>query len=251
MATYALMYHGFGQEHPIPRLNVDLARFKKQLETLHREGFVSANQEDLSPRRDQRVLVTIDDGLVGSYDASLAALEQGFGALIFLIGDKVGESGFLSEEQISSLSNEGVSFGSHTYSLHDLKNSARYRMSAEAIAADLERSIAQIEQLTAKQPKIFAYPSGQVYEPLKSQVRQKFEYAFGTKPFQKASPTQTICNPLKTLTPTIEAAADRFELSRIYVRKETTTEELVRSLQIPGYAAYLKMKTIVGDTVWE
>ncbi len=252
MPTYALMYHGFGQEHPIPRLNVDPAVFKEQLQTLRKESFTSADPEQLSPPapKDQRVLVTIDDGLAGSYEASLSALQQGFQPLIFLIGDKVNLPGFLTEEQISALATEGVSFGSHTNNLHDYQTSACKRLTEEVIAADLEQSITQIEQLTGKQPRIFAYPFGQVYSTLKKQVRQKFEYAFGTKPFQKASLAQVIFQPQGILTPSVEAAEDRFELPRIYLRRETTTDELVRSLQIPGYATYLKVRTIIGDQLW-
>ncbi len=251
MGLYVLMYHGFGREHPIKRLNIDMSVFEEQLDKFREAGFSSAVPSDLShsiSAKGKKLLITMDDGMQNSYYASLLAVSKGFIPVILPITGRLDASGFLSRSQIRELAKANVFFGSHTHNLHlDVKTHyGSNPVSIQNIRDDLNRSTDILEDLTNREVKLFAYPFGHVDSKLKQAVTEEFDYAFGTKPFQK-NRNGGFLDSLAILSPEFKNGFDNFEISRVYVRREMDLDEVLRAAQIPGYGLYLKLKTMLND----
>ncbi len=106
MLTHAinLTFHGIGSPQ------VPLEAGEEQVWT-SQEIFESVLE---SARDEPRVRITFDDGNRSDFDIALPALvERGLTADIFVVAGKIGEAGYLSQEQIRELARAGMRIGSH------------------------------------------------------------------------------------------------------------------------------------------
>jgi peptidoglycan/xylan/chitin deacetylase (PgdA/CDA1 family) len=108
-------------------------QFQEQLRHLRQAGYQSVSQRELlmatagrKPLPGSRVMLTFDDGYLDFLTDAWPLLQRyGFGATVFLVTDRVGESNvwdaelgetipLLEWDQIRELAAQGVEFGSHT-----------------------------------------------------------------------------------------------------------------------------------------
>ncbi len=164
-------------------LTVDTVNFQKQMQYLKDKGYQTLAMSDLInffsggasiPRKS--VLLTFDDGYDDFYLNAYPILSQlGFKATMFTPTGLIGNPGYLSWNQIGSMSN--VLFANHTWS--------HKNMNANGSIDEKEISLAdtQLMQRGYDNPKVFAYPYGSA-NVIAENLLSKYGYtlAFTTKP---------------------------------------------------------------------
>ncbi len=124
-ATWAvpiLAYHRVGEPRRDHVPNVTPDAFRRQLRWVNRLGFQIEDFGNLAARigrgesiSRRTVVVTFDDGYEETYSIVAPILRQlGCSATVFVTPKEVGQTGFLSWQQIRSIAKDGVTIGSHT-----------------------------------------------------------------------------------------------------------------------------------------
>lgn len=114
------------------------------------------------------ILITFDDGTISQYDNALPVLNQyGYKAVFFIMTVTLNKKGYLNEQQIRSLAQQGHVIGCHTWDHH---NVTQYKSADWSI--QLAKPLAQLQHITGTPVKYFAYPFGawdnQAIEQLKA-----------------------------------------------------------------------------------
>ncbi|HID57308.1 TPA: polysaccharide deacetylase family protein [Candidatus Poribacteria bacterium] len=193
-----LVYHKVEAKREIGLTRISPESFRRQIEFLRSEGFTSISPYQLldyllhhrSPP-ERSVIITFDDGYEGVYRfARPILMENGFTATIFLISEFVGNWNrwdvrlcgrfkHLSADQISEMSSDGFTFGSHG-ATH------RFLTSYSGILRrfELERSRIKLERVIGRRVDLLSYPYGDWNEDVvKSARRAGYRAAFTMNPF--------------------------------------------------------------------
>jgi peptidoglycan/xylan/chitin deacetylase (PgdA/CDA1 family) len=138
---------------------------------------------------EQMVAITFDDGFRNFYKHGLPVLQRyNFPATLFLVTDYCGKNNgwpsqrnsivsrpLLSWAEVSEMSKDGVSFGSHTMSHPDLR-----RLPVREVEKELVASKKAIEDATSQPVEMFAYPYGYSNETVRVFTRTHFSLACST-----------------------------------------------------------------------
>lgn len=119
-----LEYHTITQ-NPDPSseiYNVPPAEFSAQLDYLQENGYTTITLNDFiraqrfgSPLPAKPIILTFDDGYADNYYEMLPILEaHGMTAVVFVITNELGKSGYLDLEQLKDMQRRGIEIGSHT-----------------------------------------------------------------------------------------------------------------------------------------
>lgn len=167
-----LMYHSISNDnesnvHPYYRINTSPDAFAKHIKFLHENNYSLISLRDVketlaqtnnSP--DRHVVITFDDGYRDFYTEAFPVLQNyGYTATVFLptgfINNKNNLKGksHLNWNEILELSNNGISFGSHTVNHPQLK-----LLKKEDIEFELRQSKKVIQDNLQKQVESFSYP---------------------------------------------------------------------------------------------
>lgn len=180
-----LMYHHLLPYKELAKLpyNSDIVsteRFQTEMQYLASQGYRTLTMAELArvvagkePPPAHSVAITFDDGYQSSYIYGYPILKQlHLHATMFLVTGWVSDSpqpfdpqrlSYLAWPEVETMAKDGTfEFQSHTDSLHVLINGqpAVRSTGREAIAADVARSLALIEQHTGSRPIAIAYPYG-------------------------------------------------------------------------------------------
>ena len=164
----ALMYHHIGtitnpQEEQFP-FTITPEQFEKQLLFLKQSGYEIVDEHDIlhayktgHTHFTKPVLLTFDDGYEDNYTLLFPLLKKYQAhALIFLITDFIGTSGYLTWEQVREMKESSlVSFGSHTCSHRRLRS-----LPDEAIKQEILQSKQILEEKLGVPVVSFCYPFG-------------------------------------------------------------------------------------------
>lgn len=163
-----LMYHYVRNVDPTSDplgygLSVTPEQFAAQLDWLHRQGYSTIRMDTLArclqgietcPARS--VALTFDDGYADAYSTALPLLQEyGFVATFYVVGDFVGQPGYMNWEELRTLRDIGMEIGAHSNThadlslLNDTAAYAEIAGSGERIAAELQVPI-----------QSFCYPAG-------------------------------------------------------------------------------------------
>jgi len=151
---------------------VSVDQFERQMSYLHHHGCRCVSLLDIlslsaGPRsqRDKTFILTFDDGYEDFNSQAFPILQRyGFTATVFLVTDLVGaksnwegEQGnpLLTWEQVKTLHNAGISFGSHTHTHPVLPH-----LRKEQIYQELATSKACLETQLGQEAALLAYPHG-------------------------------------------------------------------------------------------
>lgn len=170
-----MMYHNVSSSDQ-PRMNsVTPENFAKQMAYLHKHGYRvvpfselvnSITEKKTLPKKS--VVITFDDGFEDNYTNAFPVLkEYHFPAIIFVVTDIVGKSGFLTWEQIKEMEKFDISFGSHTR-LHAYLPSLDKAEQRNQIRGSKEI----LEQQLGHQIEYFAYPSGGFNDSILSVLKE-------------------------------------------------------------------------------
>ncbi len=144
------------------RLAISPSVFRRQLDTLQRNGYKSAFVSELpgilsSHDISKHVMLTFDDGYEDFYtDAYPLLKEMNMKATLYVVNDFLGKSDYLTHEQLLELSASGlIEIGAHTLDHKSLPGTRPAEMMRQI--ADSKRGL---EQEIGKPVTTFAYPFG-------------------------------------------------------------------------------------------
>jgi peptidoglycan/xylan/chitin deacetylase (PgdA/CDA1 family) len=114
------------------------------------------------------IAVTLDDGWQDNYTNAFPVLQElGLVATVYIVPSCIGERStkavaegekvreHLSRKQVLEMSEAGIEFGSHS-----LNHRLLHQLPCQEIVLEVEEAKRQIEELTQKECKTFAYPAG-------------------------------------------------------------------------------------------
>lgn len=191
-----LIYHQVGTTHG-HQMEVTIDAFAAQLTWLSQEREVvdleTALQRWDEPGSDRLVVLTFDDGYRDVYTTAFPMLaERSMPFVLYISTNLVGSPDEVEADEtpldwphITDMKESGLlTIGAHTHSHPDLRT-----ISAEAVAAELERSDAIIADRLHESPRHFAYPYGFWSETADGVVRERYATAvLGGSPSPSASP---------------------------------------------------------------
>jgi peptidoglycan/xylan/chitin deacetylase (PgdA/CDA1 family) len=141
-----LVFHGIGSP-PADCLKADLPFWVKE------EKFLRTL--DIAKERGD-TLITFDDGLCSDFHIAMPALlERGLPGVFFPLTGMLGKPGFLSEEELRTLSRKGMTIGTHGHLHMDWAKVGR-----SARETDIHDSLQAIESILGASCKHAAFPFG-------------------------------------------------------------------------------------------
>ena len=137
--------------------------FKQQIKILADSGYKTILPDQLysyltkgTPIPAKSVMLTFDDSEEEHYTIAAAEMKKyGFKGVFFLMTVTMGRPGYMNKEQIKALSDEGNIVACHTWDHHNVK-----KYEGKDWETQIEKPIKQIESITGKPVKYFAYPFG-------------------------------------------------------------------------------------------
>ena len=102
------------------------------------------------------VMLSFDDTDLDQYTTAYPEMKKyGFKGVFFIMTVSLGRPHYMSREQVKTLSDDGNTIGSHTWDHHNVK---KYEGNDWLI--QLDKPTRQLEQITGKSIRYFAYPFG-------------------------------------------------------------------------------------------
>ena len=108
-----IFYHDVAKDITYTDMTISLQLFQKHLEVIARRGFHVVTEISNAEREIQ---ICFDDGFRGIWDCRDYILQQNWRPTVFIAVDLIGQPGYLTKDEILSLSANGVLFQSHTWS---------------------------------------------------------------------------------------------------------------------------------------
>jgi len=143
--------------------SVSPEEFAEQLNYLKNKGYQSVSLHDVFEAREGRaqlpakpIVLTFDDGYKDNYTVALPIMEQyGFSGTVFIIVNSVGESEYLSWDEIRAMQQRHTEIGSHTLNHVSLRDTPLPEKRQE-----IAESKQLIENQIGQRVEFFAYPYG-------------------------------------------------------------------------------------------
>ncbi|WBW49909.1 polysaccharide deacetylase family protein [Peptoniphilus equinus] len=234
-----LTYHAISDD-PGNEYAVAPKDFEAMISGLHDEGFTFLTLNDLKALANgdmslpnNPVFITFDDGYKDNFTTAYPILKKyGARGSIFIVGSLLGTDGFLDPQDIITMSEDGMAFGSHTYSLDGTflsgkdkgKTFLSTKLPGETDAAfytkvknDLVWNNDVIYQLASIFPFAIAYP-GAATNDLALKAVQDSGLQFG---FVGANYTATTLNHLKE---------DPYTIHRFHIKPTENIPGMIRYL---------------------
>ncbi len=175
------MYHRFN-ESKYPSTNIQVDVFKEQISIIEETGikFIHPKRfhESLSQnKKERKVLLTIDDGLLSFYNNAWPILKQKkIPFILFVNTREVGSYNYMNWDQLLELYNsENVEIGNHSHS-HEYLVEEDY----QTIKSDIQKSIKIFKEKLGTNSDFFSYPFGEYSLEFKKIIKELgFKYAFG------------------------------------------------------------------------
>jgi peptidoglycan/xylan/chitin deacetylase (PgdA/CDA1 family) len=102
------------------------------------------------------IMLTFDDTDLDQYTVAKPEMEKyGFKGVFFVMTVSIGRPRYMSKEQIKDLSDKGNCIASHTWDHHNVK-----KYQGQDWVTQIEKPTKQLEAITGKPIKYFAYPFG-------------------------------------------------------------------------------------------
>lgn len=143
--------------------SVTPSNFATQIKALADNGYISITPEKLrdfytkqKPLPEKPIVITFDDGRKEQYSIGATTLERyHFKGVFFIMTVTIGKENYMNKNEIKSLSDKGHSIGCHTW---DHNKVTGYKK--DDWKKQLSKPKQQLENITHKPVKSFAYPYG-------------------------------------------------------------------------------------------
>ncbi|MBU8883967.1 polysaccharide deacetylase family protein [Kaistella sp. DKR-2] len=173
------------------------AAFAEQMKALADAGYQTVLPEQLynylvfdGPLPEKPIMITFDDTREAQFSIGAAEMKKyGFKGVFFIMTVSMNRPGYMSTEQIKSLSDGGHVIGAHTWDHHMVTKYA-----GNDWAAQLVKPKATLEEITGKRVTDFAYPNGVWNTAAIAEIKKsdyKMAYILSTKR-DPADPLYTI-----------------------------------------------------------
>lgn len=168
-----LAYH---QVNSLPEIySLDADEFDQQMRYLAEHGYTAISLSELFASTQggcklpsRPVVITFDDGYEDNYLTALPLMEKyGMKGTVFVIAGQVGQTEYVTWEQLIELQQRGMEIGSHTYS-----HVALNEISPPEQLAELVRSKQVLEANLGQSVDFLAYPYGQYDSATVAAVQQ-------------------------------------------------------------------------------
>jgi peptidoglycan/xylan/chitin deacetylase (PgdA/CDA1 family) len=144
------------------------ANFREQMKMLADSGYHTISPDQLYnylasgvALPSKPVMLTFDDTDLEQYTVAKPEMDKyGFKGVYFIMTVSLGRPNYMSKEQVKELSDAGHTIGSHTW---DHKNVKKFE-EADWIK-EIDKPTKQLEAITGKPVKYFAYPFGLWHKP--------------------------------------------------------------------------------------
>jgi len=174
------MYHRFN-ENKYPSTNIKIDIFKKQLELIKEsniEYYDPANfdTEFNYPKKNKKVLITIDDAFSSFYENAWPILKEGeIPFILFVSTEPVGKPGYMTWEQIKEISSYNFAYiGNHSHTHEYLLDFSHLEFTE-----DIKKSIRIFREKLGYNPIYFSYPFGEYNLKQTQFIENNFKYGFG------------------------------------------------------------------------
>jgi peptidoglycan/xylan/chitin deacetylase (PgdA/CDA1 family) len=139
------------------------AAFKAQLKMLADSGYQTILPDQLlayletgAPLPPKPIMLTFDDTDLDQYTVAAPEMEKyGFKGVFFVMTVSLGRPRYMSRAQVKALSDAGHIIGSHTWDHQNVK-----KLSPADWAIQIDKPTKQLEAITGKPIRYFAYPFG-------------------------------------------------------------------------------------------
>lgn len=146
-----------------PPYTISIGQFSNHMKTLADSGFTTILPDQLYDHLTQQavlpqkpILITFDDSREEQFTLARPVLEKyGFKAVFFVMTVTVNKTGYFSASQIKQLSDSGHCISLHTWDHPDLR-----KLSPDQWSRQIDVPEKQLERITGKPVKYFAYPYG-------------------------------------------------------------------------------------------
>ncbi len=176
----SLMYHRFN-ENKYPSTNIRMDIFDKQIQTIKKSGYEFYDpklfvDEFQVPKKEKKILLTIDDGFKSFYDEAWPYLNKHkIPFILFISTEPVGKFGYMNWDQIKEIEqSEYGHIGHHSHTHEYLID-----MSDKEFINDIETATRIFEEKLGYSPDIFSYPFGEYSLFMKNYIKKNFKVAFG------------------------------------------------------------------------
>jgi len=176
----SIMYHRFN-EFKYPSTNISMDVFKKHVELIfdanlsfyHPKKF---EDEFNLPKKEKRILLTVDDAFQSFYDNAWPYLKKNqIPFVLFVSTEPVGNNGYMNWDQIKEIESSGFGvIGHHSHS-HDYL----IDKSEEIFLNDIKTSNLIFKEKLGYVPTLFSYPFGEYSGFMRDYISRNFKIAFG------------------------------------------------------------------------
>ncbi len=174
------MYHRFN-ENKYPSTNIKMDDFQKQMNIIFEKkyNFYNPIQFDLEfakPKKNKKILLTIDDAFASFYDNAWPYLKQKkIPFILFVSTESVGKKGYMSWEHIKEIESSSIGFiGNHSHSHEYL-----VKFSFDDFKKDIDLASKIFKEKLGYNPIFFSYPFGEYNLAQKKFIQKNFKYSFG------------------------------------------------------------------------
>lgn len=173
-----LLYHHISPTQGGTRYSLGVDAFEQQMAYLEENGYhsVTVRQVVAAIRQGTMlppspVVLTFDDGNLDTYDEAWPRLRShGFVGVVYVVANRLGADGFLSEGQLQQLAAAGWEIGSHSQTHANLTEIERGQWRPEILGSKLE-----LQRALGVDIESFAYPFGAATDVI---IRETWEYGY-------------------------------------------------------------------------
>ncbi len=174
------MYHRFN-ESKYPSTNIQIDVFKEHLKIINDSKFSFYHPKKFEnefnlPKKQKKILLTIDDGFQSFYDQAWPILKKNkIPFILFVSTEPVGRKGYMSWEQIKEIENSDFAMIGHHSHTHEYL----IDVSNEEFVSDIEKANDLFIKNLGYIPSLFSYPFGEYSKFMKDYISKNFSLSFG------------------------------------------------------------------------
>ena len=176
----SIMYHRFN-EFKYPSTNISMDIFKNHIQLILDENLTFYHPKKFEdefniPKKEKKILLTIDDAFQSFYDNAWPYLKENqIPFVLFVSTEPVGNNGYMNWEQIREIDKSKFAvIGHHSHS-HDYL----IDKSEEEFLNDIKTSNLIFKKELGYLPSLFSYPFGEYSKFMREYISQNFKIAFG------------------------------------------------------------------------
>ena len=180
MGVLSLMYHRFN-ENIYPSTNIKMEIFNQQMSMIKNLGYKFYDPKNFldefhKPKKEKKILITIDDGFESFYKEAWPFLEKNkIPFILFISTEPVGRNGYMNWDEIKEIEKSEFGYIGHHSHTHEYLIDMKY----SDFVKDIETATTIFKEKLGYNPPIFSYPFGEYSLEMKNYISKNFKIGFG------------------------------------------------------------------------